>query len=848
MIKTPYGYFTRDGLEFVITNPETPRPWINYLTNDEYCAIISQAAGGYSFYRDCRTNRLLRWRAENWHTDRPGRYLYVRDVATKRFWSATYQPVRRRPTRFQARHGLGYTIIRTVYDQVAAELTYFVPRHDPCEVWLISLENRSRRPKVLEVAPYVEWLFGDYHQELRYRNIMVLYNRVWFDRELAAILGKKTAAWGDLHIQPFRDLAFFASSLPVEGCATRKDAFLGRLNTEVGPVWGQTGEWPASESASGEDAIATVRHRVSLAPGAHVEWVVVVGEVEGDRGTVKRLLAKYLAVEAAKQELAAVRGLWRARIVDNVQVETPDEAFNLMMNTWAKYQVYICNLWSRSPSFYHEGSGGRGYRDSCQDAEGILSINPEHARRKIETLATLIRRDGSTAPGWSETRGPALHRPNKDHPIWLTATVSAYVKETGDLRILSRRFPYLKDEWATGAWVRDPRWHGGAVRDGSGTLFEHLERNLRFTLRDTGIKGFPRIGHADWNDAIDAAGLRHRGSSVWLAMALVRSLKLLAELADAMGTRAKAAGLRQAAGRVSRRINRDGWDGAWYAAGFSDDGTVFGSSKNREGKIFLNTQSWAILADLVPAERIPQVLESVDRHLDGPHGLALFAPAYTTFDPKLGRITMFSEGTKENAAVFCHAATFMIAADLRVGRGQKAYERLKAIMPSAQADYELYKTEPYVYAEYLVGPQHPYLSGEGAFTWITGASSWNFMVGTEWVLGARRELEGLRVDPCLPRHWTRVRVRRPFRGATYDIEIHNPHGVEHGVAAVTVDGVPQAGTLIRPHRDGRVHRVRVVMGTARGAGRREARPEVVAATAASGRAGNGAVRAGRRRW
>ena len=801
-----YGHFSDSGEEFIITQPETPRPWINYLTNEAYCAVISQCAGGYSFYQDCRSNRITRWAQDNYHVDRPGRYLYIKEG--RQVWSATYQPMRVKPDFFEARHGLGYTTVTTRMRGLESSATYFVPVEDPCEVWLFQLTNRTTRPRRLEVYPYVEWSLGDYHEELRYRNIMNLYNRMWFDKDLKAILAKKTAMWGDMNIQPFAHQAFFASSLPVKGYATIKDEFLGRYRTEEAPEMLVDGPFRTVPLCSGEDGIGVFQHQLTLKPKQTVTFCVVMGQA--DPGEVERLVTRYRQVKEAQQELARVQATWRTRIVDNIKVETPDREFDQIMNIWVKYQLYICNFWSRSPSYYHEGGGGRGYRDSCQDAEGIMSINPEHAKQKILTLASLIRRDGTSAPGWSDINGPAKHRPNKDHPVWLTATVAAYVKETGDKEILKLQTPYLKDTWIRG-WDQDPNFSGPPTTDGEGTLFDHLWRNLEFTYTDTGSKGLPLIGHADWNDAIDAAGIKLRGESVWLAQALVRSQKILAELARVIGEDAKAEELLKRAQTMTDRVNRHAWEGDWFVRGFTDDGTVYGSKTNREGKIFLNTQSWALLANMVTPDQREKILASAEKYLDRKHGLALFAPAYSSWQPKLGRISMFSEGTKENAAVFCHAATFFIVAELMHGRGDAGYKHLKQIMPNAQPDYDRYKTEPYAYAEYLVGPENPYRYGEGAFSWITGTAGWTFLAGTEWVLGARRDYDGLRVDPCIPRHWKRCRITRPFRGATYDIEILNPHSLEKGQVAVTVDGKPIAGNLIHPHQDGKRHQVRVVI-------------------------------------
>ncbi len=373
-MKSKYGNFSKDGLEYIIKDPNTPRPWINYLTNPDYCCIISQCGGGYSFYKDCRTYRTTRWKPENYHTDRPGKYIYLKDNATKKCWSATYQPIRRKPSAFLTRHGLGYTIIRTKYYGVESEITYFVPVRDTCEIWLVKLANKTPKTKDLTVIPYAEWLVGDYHEELRYRNIMNLYNRFWFDKNSRVIFARKTAMWKALNIQPFRSVAFFASSLPVRDCATRKDSFLGRYNTEENPQSVVSDNFKSSKFCSGEDGIAAFKHRIKLRPREEKEFIIILGETENKKGT-KALVSKYRNIKNAKSEFENVKRLWRRRVMDNIKIETPDRDFDLIMNVWVKYQMYICNFWSRSPSYYHEGSGGRGYRDSCQDAEGIMAID-----------------------------------------------------------------------------------------------------------------------------------------------------------------------------------------------------------------------------------------------------------------------------------------------------------------------------------------------------------------------------------------------------------------------------------------------------------------------------------------
>ncbi|MEA3305776.1 MAG: hypothetical protein U9R52_03065, partial [Candidatus Omnitrophota bacterium] len=431
---------------------------------------------------------------------------------------------------------------------------------------------------------------------------------------------------------------------------------------------------------------------------------------------------------------------------------------------------------------------------------------------KIRIMAALIRRDGSCVPGWSPTRGPAGYLPNKDHPAWLVSTVSAYVKETGDKRILFEKFPYLKDGWIKKATKKNLNRAKAAGKDGEGTLFEHLEKNLNFTFTDTGKRGMPLIGHADWNDGIDAAGKRLKGESVWLAMALVRSYNLLAELAGIIARRKKATEFRRRANIMSQRINKYCWDGNWYLRGFTDYDTPYGSVRNKEGKIFLNTQSWAVLSRVANEERRRKLFKSVDKYLDGKRGPALFYPAYSNFNPRLGRMTMFSEGTKENAAVFCHAAIFKVVADCMAGRGNKAYSSMMKIMPNKQGDMDTYKAEPYVWAEYLIGPGHPYRYGEGAFTWITGTAGWAFMAATEHLLGVQKEFGGLKINPSIPSHWRKCEISRRFRGNVYKIVIKNPKGVQGGVKSMKVDGIKQGHNFVKAGRGKKTHVVEVLLG------------------------------------
>ncbi len=803
-----YGHFSDNGKEFVITDPNTPRPWGNYLTNEKYCAVISQTAGGYSFYKDSKTERMLYWTGQNLHQGRPGRYIFLQDDETKKAHSISWDPIRAKYDSYECRVGFGYQIIKSKANGLEGETTYFVPKDEPCEIWKVKIKNTTKKVKKVNVFGYLEWFIGSADYQTFY-NIAILWNRVNFDKKSQSIFGRKTAHYEEFNIKNNPYVLFFSSSEKIASWDCHKQNFLGKGNTCQNPEGVYKGKCTNS-MCDGEEPVGVLHNKITLKPGQEKEITFILGQTVGQKDA-ERIIAKFKDKKNVEAAYAEMLLFWEERLAP-IKIETPDKDFDNIMNNWIKYQLWMCNMWSRSPSFYHEGQGGRGLRDSCQDGESILSLDSDYGKAKLLKVASLIRRDGTLAPGWSDTYGPYANRPFKDHPTWLTPSIAGYVKETGDFEVLSQEIPWLKDRWREGGTKVDPDWHGGSEVDGEGTLFEHLLAQLNFTYSDVSVHGIPRVGEADWNDALDMAGRKQIGESVWLGIALTRSIKMLAEMAGHIGKKDIQKDLEEKARIMSKRINEAGWDGEWYLAGYNDDMIPFGSSKNKEGKMFLNSQSWAILADIVPQDRIKTIIDAADKHLGGKHGYALLAPAYTVFDPGLGRIAMFSQGTKENAAVFCHAQTFMLAAIAKLKMGNKLYAELSKIMPNKQKDIELYKAEPYAYAEYLIGPDHPYAYGEGAYTWLTGTAGWTFMVATEWLMGARRDYEGLRIDPVLPTKWKKAKITRPFRGATYEINISNPKGVESGVVSVEVDGVAIEGNLIKPHMDGKIHIVNVVMG------------------------------------
>ena len=781
------GDFSADQKEFVITNPDLPRPWINYLFTDDYCAVISQTGGGYSFLQDCRRYRINAWNPEYLYADRPGRYVFLRDRETGEYWSVNWQPLCPEKQDFTCVHGMGHTTIRSRHNGIDASVEYLVPPKDSLELWRVTLRNTGPKSRQLGAFTYWHLILNDYQEEIVWKNIFSLYNFGRYDRGLkAAILSKSTHGW----FGEFPYLGFMGSTCPVKAFETRKEAFWGANEVFHRPKALEEGKL-SNGACFGENMIASLQHDISVPAGGVVQFTVIAG-LGKTKIDVGRLLKKYRKPGAFDEARRGTDAVWAKRL-DGVWVKTPDRDFDCLTNYWTKYQLWVANSWSRSPSFYHEGmGGGKGYRDSCQDAEGILSLAPDYVRDKLVKIARCHFRDGHCAPGWSDMTGLYKGEPRADHPAWFVYTVHAYVRESGD-----RGFLKHKVEWADG---------------GKGTIFDHVLANLEHLWKHRGAHGMPLIGIADWNDAIDQAGRKGKGESVWLGIAFYRSLLAAAELAEQDGKRAKAKELRGRAAKLKEIINSPaGWDGKWYRGGYTDNGKPFGSAKCKQGKIHINSQSWAVLGNVCEGDRLKRVLKSIDTMCDSKYGPVLLAPAYTTPDPTIGRITKFAAGTKENASVFCHAVMFKAVADCMAKRADAAYKSICAIMPSRREE-KVYKAEPYSYAEYVIGPAHPYLAGEGAFTWITGSAGWAFLAATEWILGARREFNGLRIDPCLPSSWKRAFITRRFRGTTYEIDIERKLGVKPGEKRITLDGKSFAGDILPARKDGKTHKVRVLIG------------------------------------
>ncbi len=762
-----YGHFSEDKTEFIITRPDTPRPWINYLSNGEYCVLISQTGGGFSFYKDPDKNRITRWSPENYLHDKPGRYLYLRDEESGEYWSATYQPVRK-SDHFEAVHGLGYTTIKNTYSGIASEVTCFVPPGTKHEQWLVRISNTTQRPRRLTVYPFIEWLLGSFFPELSMRNISILLNEGHYDKKNRAILATKFP----LGNKPWEYSCFMASSLPVKGYDLDYEAFMGRYRDHANPEVVEQGKCRMTDNVRGLNLVGVFESALSLAPGKTKEFSVIIG-IEKKGKSVASVIRNARDLKKVQAALDQTKAFWRKEILENVTITTPDKNLDTLTNVWAKYQVYMCNHWGRSATFYHEGHGEFGYRNTAQDAFGMLTINARYARQRLLKLAQHQKASGQCMAGWSEEVGPSLGRPTSDFPAWLPFLINDYAKESGDFDLLNQQVPYFDG--------------------GSATLYEHGLQGMRFLQdHEKGEHGLPLMGTQDWNDALDRVGIGGKGESVMLAMQVCWGLKNLEEIAAFLGDDRVVKECRQRYESMKQTINQTAWDGNWYLMAYDDEMRPLGTRNDKENQVYLNTQSFAIMAGIPDAERLKKVLATVKKRFADPYGPPLFVPYYGTYHANIGRITAFAPGTKENAAIFCHAGTFMAYAYLTLGMADEACDIFNRISPiRAVGNMEIYRSEPYVFPEYITGPGNVRY-GEGAFTWLTGTCNWFLVAVTQQLLGVKPEYAGLRINPCLPTGWKKAHVDRIFRGTRYSIDI--VLGQEN---RIYVNGQPIEGNLVK---------------------------------------------------
>ncbi|MCJ7827822.1 glycosyl transferase family 36, partial [Patescibacteria group bacterium] len=634
---------------YVITRPDTPKPWVNHLTNDRYCAMVSHTGGGYSFVDDSGYNRITREQpGDEIITDRPGRYLYVRDDNTGNYWSAGWQPVQEKPSFWETRHGLGYTEVSSVNNDIQTTMRFFVPLEGLYEIWMIRIKNLSWKKKDLTLFTYVEWCLGNFYSDLMDRSFDVLFNKTKFDKN--TILATKTR-W----IRPDRkDLAwdkhaFIYSNLGADSYDCNKSKFLGPFHYLKNPQVVEEGECSRS-SGDGTDAVGVLSKKISLKPGQEILFDVVLGVVyeEGEIESVRRKFGDHKEVESQWQE----NQLYWQKYLEKIKVETPDEKFNISVNFWNKYQAWITPHWAEMDSYYISGGPTYGFRDECQHIMGILPQDAEFAEKKLVYLLEHQIIGGKVLHNFDVLSDQGSLTGHADDCQWLVMAIINHLEETGDLGFLKKVV----------------KFHDS----GEGTILEHLLKALDYTLSNISQHKLALHRTADWNDAL-AGGHLGKGESMMVSNQICWNIIRLLPILEKIDRKALVTKYQKKAAEIKVALNKYAWDGDWYIRATNDNGEVVGGKQKMEGKIFLNAQSWPIMSQVATQERGIKGMDAVREHLMTPYGPCLFLPSYTQLNGALGIISQFSPGTKENGTIFNHPVTWAVIAETILGRGDRAY-------------------------------------------------------------------------------------------------------------------------------------------------------------------------------
>ena len=777
-----FGYFDDEHLEYKITRPDTPLPWINYLGCEDYFGIISNTAGGYSFYKDARLRRLTRYRYNNVPGDMGGRYIYVREndshiPAADSFWSPTWQPVKKKLDEYTCCHGLGYTRISSIYRGIQTAVCYFVPIGESLEIWDVHIKNTRAEKVDLSLFSAIEFCLWD-----------ALDDATNFQRNLS--IGEVEVVGNVIyHKSEYRErrnhFAFFTCSEKINGFETQREDFLGPYRGWDDPRAVEEDQMHAS-IAHGWAPVGSHQLKFSLKAGEEKRFIFLLGYHENlvddkfekghsqviNKKTVLPIIQKYTQftnVDAAFQEL---KNYWK-NILEHFQVDTPNGNVNRMVNIWNAYQVMTTFNISRSASLFESGIGrGMGFRDSNQDLLGFCMLDPQRARSRIIDLAATQLTNGGAYHQYqplTKTGNNNIGGGFNDDSLWLVLTVAAYIKETADWTVLEENIPFDNDP----ATVE--------------TLYAHLQRALQYTLDRRGPHDLPLIGRADWNDCLnlncfsDSPGQSFQtttnregktAESVFIAGLFVLAASEMIRMAAHYTDAETIAKYNIAMEDMEAVLAKVGWDGKWFRRAYDFFGEPVGSHLNKEGKIFIEPQGLCVMAGFgLQDGKAKQALDSVAQYLATTDGIMLLQPAFTSYQLHLGEISSYPPGYKENASIFCHTNPWIMIAETMIGRGDRALDYYLRINPSTREEKnDIYKCEPYVYAQTISG-RDAVLQGEAKNSWLTGAAAWNYVAISQWILGIRPEYEGLRIAPCIPKDWSGFSVKRLFRGVLFNIKI-----------------------------------------------------------------------------
>lgn len=808
-----YGYFDDKKREYVITDYNTPWPWINYLGNEDFFSLISNTAGGYSFFKDAKFRRLTRYRYNNVPMDNGGRYFYIKDGNT--VWSPGWKPCKTPLDSYECRHGMSYTRITGEKDGIEASVLFFVPLKTWGEVQRLTLRNNTGSTKKLQIFSFAEWCLWNAATDMENFQRNFSTGEVEID---GPILFHKT------EYRERRDhYAFYSlNNAHIDGYDTDRESFIGLYNDFSNPQCVIEGR--ASNSiAHGWSPIASHYIEITLWPGEARDLIFLLGYVENKQkdkfekdGSLNKkkawdMVSSFDTVPKVEKAFSELKSYWD-NLLDIYTVKSPDEKTDRMVNIWNQYQCMVTFNMSRSASFFESGIGrGMGFRDSNQDLVGFVHQIPQRARERIIDIASTQFPDG----GCYHQYQPLNKRGNNDigggfndDPLWLIFGTVAYLKETGDFSILKEKVPFDNKP-------------GSEV-----SLMEHLKISFNHVLNNLGPHSLPLIGRADWNDCLNlncfswdpnesfqTTENKTEGSkaeSLMIAGLFVVCGRDYADLCRHQKMFEEADRAQASVDEMIAAVKKYGWDGEWFLRAYDYFGKPVGSHKNEEGKIFIESQGWCTMAGIGRKEgMVDKALDSVKKYLDCEHGIVLNNPAFTKYIVDYGEISSYPQGYKENAGVFCHNNPWVIIGEALAGRGEDAWEHYRKICPSYIKDQKLHKVEPYVYSQMVAGKDAA-RPGEAKNSWLSGTAAWTWYTVSQYLLGVRTGYDGIEINPCVPSDWNEFEIKRKFRKAVYNITVKNPDSVNTGVKSITVDGKKSDGTFI-PYSSGD-HTVEVIMG------------------------------------
>lgn len=805
-----YGYFDDTNKEYVITRPETPLPWINYLGNRDFFGLISNTMGGYSFYKDARLQRLTRFRYNNVPVDSGGRYYYIKEK-NKAPWNPGYLPSKTSLDQYKCAHGLGYSRFESEKEGLKSHLTCFVPLDENCEIHSLNLSNISSDKKEIKVYSLIEWCLWDAVDDSQN-----------YQRNLS--IGEIEVEDGVIyHKTEYRErrnhYSYFGTNGKTSGFDTDRDSFLGLMRGFDNPQVVEEGK-SKNSIAHGWYPIGSHEIEISLDPGEKRNIIFLLGYEENDeedkwekanvinKSGARRVLEKYKSLEAVENELKRLSHHWD-KLLSKYYLESDNKKIDRMVNIWNQYQCMTTFNLSRSASYFESGTGrGMGFRDSCQDILGFVHLIPERARERILDLASIQLEDGSTYHQYqplTKLGNDNIGSGFNDDPLWLIGATVAYIKESGDTSILDELIPFDN-------------------KPGSeDKLMEHLRRSINYTINNLGPHGLPLIGRADWNDCLNLNCFSTKpgesfqttssfesgiAESLFIAGMFVNYAKDYAELCHRFGDIEEGDKVLNLVENMKSAIYNHGWDGDWFLRAYDAFGNKIGSKSNEEGKIFIEPQGFCVMAGLgLENGYAKAALDSVGEILVNDFGVELLKPAYSKYYKELGEISSYPPGYKENGSVFCHNNPWISIAETKLGRGNQAFDIYRRISPAYIEDHsDLHKTEPYVYSQTIAGREsHSY--GEAKNSWLTGTAAWSFVNISQAILGIIPDYDGLRIQPCLPDEINSYKIRRYFRGSNYLIEVINE---ARGKMEIKVDGEVIERNLL-PLGDKKTFNIKVIL-------------------------------------